>query len=107
MNKFKCNNKNCKIYNDTEFNYPVVVKRYKLGESLYYFEDGEEIKCPHCIEPLVEIQEFKGYGQWLGSFDSRSLEEKREILKKREVEHSKRDKNFQEYKKYMDYEAGE
>lgn len=102
--KFKCDNKECKIYNNTKFNYPVVKISYNQNGKIYKFENGGQIICPTCGKPLIEIKEFKGYGKWLGSFDSRSPEEKREILKKREREHTKRDKNFHEYKQHLDNE---
>ena len=104
MNKFKCDNKECKIYNNTEFRYPVVKHSYTKSGVIYKHPNGSEIVCPTCGKPLIEIKEFKGYAVWKGGFDSKSPSEKTEILKKREREHTKNDKQFQEYKGHMDNE---
>jgi len=100
--KFKCDNKDCMLYNKTEFNYPVVKIKYKEQGKIYTFENGNEIICPNCGKPLSYIEEFKGYGKWLGSFDSRTPQEKKEILKKRARQHDKTDKKLKEYKQYLD-----
>lgn len=101
--KFKCDNKECREHlNKIEFDYPVVKIKYKDDKRIYTYSNGNEIVCPTCGRPLIYIEEFKGYGQWLGSFDSRTHQEKREILKKRARDHEKRDKKAQEYKKYLD-----
>jgi hypothetical protein len=104
MNKFKCDNKECKVYNDTEFRYPVVKHSYTESGVIYKLLNGNEIVCPACGKPLIEIKEFKGYATWKGGFDSKSPDEKKEILIKREREHTKKDKQFQEYKAHMDNE---
>lgn len=103
MNTFYCKDEECEAHlNQIEFKWPVVRTSYKPEGPIYKFENGDQIMCPVCKKPLVQKKEFKGFATYKGSFDSRSPAEKREILKKREKEHEKRDKTFIEYKKYMD-----
>ena len=69
-----------------------------------YEDKDREEPCPNCDKPMKRMG-FRN-NIFLGSFDSKSPAEKREILSKREREYSKRDKTFHEYKKHMDHETG-
>lgn len=65
-------------------------------------EGKREELCPTCNKPMKKMGVLTNF--WLGSFDSKSPSEKKEILKKREREHTKNDKQFQEYKDHLDNE---
>lgn len=100
--KFICDNWMC-----DEFHNKVELSRATIkvvGEEVQYFLHGERINCEVCGMPLIELkdEEFKGFGCWCGGFDGKSPDEKREILKKREREHTKRDKVFKDYKQFRD-----
>lgn len=82
--KLKCDNWMCDSYGITiEFN--TVTMKIKNERVFYYLKTGELIVCEECKEPLIEQKgEFKGFCTSFSSFNSKTPEEKRKILKKRE-----------------------
>jgi len=100
--KFQCENQNCSLYK--VFFDLNKVKLRVIKDEVQYFEDGERILCKECGEISVKVEPeiFKGFAVSMGSFDSKTPSEKREILKKREKFYSKKDKVFKEYKQFKD-----
>jgi hypothetical protein len=99
--KFRC--KKCDETFEMKNVSKVKLKYSKKDDHLIsYDENGIPISCPLCEgTDIGDGNEFAGFGQFCG-FDSKTPEQKREILKKREVQHRKRDRIFNEYKKYKD-----
>ncbi len=64
-------------------------------------EKDVEEPCPECDKPMKKMGVVTNF--WLGSFDSKSSDEKREILKKRERHYAKRDKQQIERRKAIDH----
>ena len=101
--KFECLNKECNKYGE-----PITYSRIQIksanGKIIHCDKNGVQHTCNKCNIPLVEIkdEEFKGFGVFHCAFSGKTSAEKIEILKKREREHYKRDKNAHEYKKYKD-----
>ena len=56
--------------------------------------------CPKCNEPMKRIGRV--CNSFLGSFDSRSPQEKKEILKKRARDHERTNKRAKEYKEHVE-----
>ena len=101
----KCNNKECKEHDKIIKFTEVRVKYNKVTEGVDYHDTKSDRKliCPTCLNSLIEHKgEFQGFGMHFGSFSDKSPQEKREILKKREKHHQKRDKVFREYKQFKD-----
>ena len=61
--------------------------------------DREEI-CPICGRTMKRMG--RACNSYLGSFDSKSPGEKREILKKRSDRHSRTDRHFKEHKNALE-----
>lgn len=103
---FQCENWECSLYK-VAFKIQRVRVRVKQGE-VQYLNEGKQISCTECNRPCLEVkdEEFKGFATSFGCFDSKTPEEKRDILKKRESFYQKRDKEFKEYKKFKDDENG-
>lgn len=85
MAKFKCNNEQCKLYQE-------IVNRDKVR---WKFDDkinklNHEQKCESCESQLEHIEEQQDgdINFYFASFGSQSSERKKEILKKRATEHN-------------------
>lgn len=100
---FKCTNKDCKKYDKIDQYYKIRTF-YNEGKTVYKDKRGQQIICPKCKKPLEFIPEEKsGFPSIvIGSFNSMTNNEKRSALVKREREHTKRDKNFAEEKKFRE-----
>ena len=102
----KCNNTDCDNHNinTTKSIVNLVVRD---GEVEYCDKNKAQYICDECKKPLVEVKDKKhqGFGAFHCAFSGKTSDEKIAILKKREREHYKRDKNAHEYKKYKDNEG--
>jgi len=103
--EFKCNKEDCEEFDKIIKFTEVRVKYNKLTDSTEYYntKTDHQLICPNCLEVLIEHKgEFQGFGVGRSTFNDKSPQQKREILKKREKEHQKGDKVFHEYKKFKD-----
>jgi len=83
MSNFKCENKECENFDKIEF----------YSKVKYIFKNNElipEIFCVKCNKRLLEIkEERKGdINIYVATFNSKSDQEKRDILKKRADDHT-------------------
>ena len=102
MTKFVCRNKDCKKYG-VEVEYTQVTYRFVNGELR-----AECAECPECGQEREEINEnaliplSQKNVQFGGQFSSASLEQRREMLKKRSHEHY--EKEIKPYKEHQLHE---
>ena len=86
MARFKCNNDNCKLYQEIVHRDQV---RWKFDEKINKL--NHEQKCEDCGFQLEHIKEETNgeINVYFASFGSQSPERKKEILKKRADEHNR------------------
>lgn len=100
---FKCNDKKCDNHN-ININHPTVKVVVKDGEIEYHNKHGIQYTCGKCDVSLIEVknENFEGFGMFYCAFSGKTSTEKIEILKTRERQHYRQDKNAQEQKKAYD-----
>ena len=100
----KCNNKECQNHN-INISYSTVNVVVRNDEVEYCDKNKVQYTCDKCNIPLIEVkgENFKGFGAFHCAFSGKTSAEKIEILKNRERQHYKGDKNAQEQKKAYDH----
>lgn len=103
MTQFKCTNKYC-TQNEIPLNAPIYIMRAKNGVTTYHYKNnGRQIVCPTCEEPLSIIEEFDGFATARSMFNSRTPQQKKEILKRRANQHFKKNTDgMRDYRDFMD-----
>lgn len=99
MADFKCINLECNNFNNID-----IIAEYYVGvennETVFRDKFKKRIICPVCNQPYVRLQSstFEGFPANIATFNSKSSQEKKQILKKRADNEFKRNKGMREYK---------
>lgn len=102
MASFSCINLECGDYNKTT-TIPEYHVAIRSGVTIFLDNYKKQIICPTCGKPLVRLkEEFGGFCTNVATFNSKSPQEKREILKKRANDAYRR--NVDGMKEYRDYQ---
>lgn len=102
MANFKCNNPECPKYEE-EVEYRKWGGKHIKGEFKHVDSKGDILKCPECESELVKVPTNKGFCTGHSLFNSKSKEQKKEILKKRADHHFNRNTGgMKEYKEAAD-----
>ena len=98
MPRFKCVNEDCSLY---EKEILVEKVRFKWDESSKKLKPSPLILCSECGEELESIPTGNTEGFCFNRFDSLNTQQKREVIKKRSMDHfRKHDKgDLANYKK--------
>lgn len=98
MADFKCINLECENFNRID-----IIAEYYISfngnDSIFKDKNKQRILCPYCKQPYIRLKvPFEGFSNNISTFNSKSPQEKREILKKRANAEFNRNKSMRDYK---------
>jgi len=103
MAKFRCKNSEC-----SKLDVEIDISEYNIfqrnGVIIFADKNKREVVCEECSQSLerIDSNEVFGFSVSIGSFNSKTPSQKKEMLKKRANEVYKSSKEMQEYKKHVD-----